>query len=111
MASDTTRPGEISTREAEKLAEAIVRRGAMIDSPQDTRKDSRLTLVFQWVAGIGGAVVVLMLAWIGNTLLEVRQDVAVIKATDTIKNAQLDRVESQVSNIDKRLTQLEAKAK
>lgn len=108
---EDTRPGEMTMAEAESIARAL-KKGRI------AANDSRVTLVFQWIAGIGGALTVVLLTWIASNMVQMREDIAVIKAESVPKNAQLDRVESQmsqikgdISNVDRRLTIMEARSK
>jgi hypothetical protein len=113
MADPTTRDGEMTTDEANKLE-----RIARAIGKHNNTKDPRVTTAFQWIAGVGSALMVVLLTWIGATLVQMRQDIAVIKAESSPKSAQLDRVEGQINDIrsavasvDRRLVLVEARQK
>lgn len=111
MTDTSTRPGEMSEREMQKLAKVLL--GGQIKT-----HDPRVTNVFNWFTTIFSSVGIILLSWMGNSMLGMREDIAVIKAQKVGDAAQLTRVETQVSNIniqvaamDRRLTAIEAKAK
>lgn len=73
------------------------------------QQDIRVSRAFEWIAGVGGSAIVLTLAWIGSTLLEVRESTAVIKVQIAPTVTRMDRIEGKVEDLQSQVSRVETK--
>lgn len=78
--------------------------------------DDRLTKILAWIAGVGGALTVGTLIWIGSSLVDLKVSMAEVKSQNQNASisaqemaSRLGRVEQQVNSMDNRLTAIEAR--
>jgi hypothetical protein len=79
-------------------------------------KDIRVTNLFQWLSGVGATAFGLILVWVGSTLMDVKQSVAVLQVQMLPASIRMDRIEqklevtqSQTARIENRVTAIEAR--
>ena len=75
----------------------------------DVQRDNRVSRAFEWIAGVAGGAIVLALAWIGSTLLEVRESTAVVKVQIAPFITRMDRVETKVEDLQSQVSRVETK--
>lgn len=77
--------------------------------------DRRVTRFVEWMAGIGASILIAALVWIGATLMDVQQKLAVLQVQTAPASNRMDRIEAKIESmrdqsarIELRLTSMEA---
>lgn len=71
--------------------------------------DRRVTRAFEWLSGIFASLLVIVLVWVGSTLTEVREKVAVMQAQNAPTPARMDRLESKMEILQTQANRIETK--
>lgn len=71
--------------------------------------DRRVTRAFEWLSGIFASLLVIVLVWVGSTLTEVREKVAVMQAQNAPTPARMDRLESKMEVLQTQANRIETK--
>lgn len=76
---------------------------------QPISQDRRFTRVVEWLAGIGAGVLLVALGWIGSTLMDVRQAIAVLQVQTAPSAIRMDRIEAKIENMQEQASRIETK--
>jgi hypothetical protein len=71
--------------------------------------DRRVTKAYEWLAGIFASLLVIILVWVGSTLVEVRQAQAVAAAQAVGAVVRIDRIEAKVERVQERVEAVDAR--
>jgi len=71
--------------------------------------DRRVTRVFEWFTGIFASLLVIVLVWVGSTLMEVRESVAIMKVQSAPTPARMDRIDDKLQSMQQQVNSIENK--
>lgn len=71
--------------------------------------DHRVSRAFEWISGALASIFVIVLVWVGSTLMAVQQDVAVVKVQIAPAANRMDRIEEKVENVQTQMSRVETK--
>jgi cell division protein FtsB len=71
--------------------------------------DRRVTRAFEWLSGIFASLLVVILVWVGKTLVEVRQSIAVMQIQAAPLPSRIDRLESKIEAMQAQSQRIETR--
>lgn len=72
-------------------------------------EDKRVSRAFEWVSGVLASILVVVLVWVGSTLMAVQQDIAVVKVQIAPTINRMDRIETKVEDLQSQVSRVETK--
>lgn len=78
-------------------------------SESDNTQDRRVTRFVEWMAGIGASILIAALVWIGATLMDVRQAIAVLQVQTAPSANRMDRIETKIESMQQQTNRIETK--
>lgn len=70
-------------------------------------QDRRVTRLFEWLAVIGSGLIIGALAWMGSTLMDIKQSVAVLQVQTAPSSARMDRIEQKIEAMQQQTGRIE----
>lgn len=101
-----TRPSTLSEEEMSKLMERLANHGARI-----TMTDPRVTSVQNWIFASIGAVLLLLGAWVGQSITELNKNMAKVIEQNAYGQRVNDAQDARLDIYDERLRQVERQVK
>lgn len=72
-------------------------------------RDQRVSHSFQWIAGVMSSIVVVLLVWVGSTLMGLSEKVAVLQVQTAPTLARVDKLDGKVDGMQTQLSRVESK--
>lgn len=71
--------------------------------------DRRVTRAFEWLSGVFASLLVIVLVWVGSTLVDVKQSIAVMQTQAAPLPNRIDRIEAKIEAMQEQNQRIETR--